>query len=169
MGVATWHIQTLPHHIPCTFWVGLSLFTLEYGGGVVYFGTHSKTNTPPKSNTYKRLPIINTLLPWIVPHGGSGRAHGMTSLGPLVAPPHTQDARGRFCNRTGWNYGGAHAGVWSSLDIVPNYGCLVLGNEGGGPHHMQGRHTRGLWIGIRKLHHLWYLVSYTLFVKGYVM
>jgi hypothetical protein len=28
---------------------------------------------------------------------------------------------------------------------------LVLGNEGGGPHHMQGCHTQGLWIGLRKL------------------
>jgi hypothetical protein len=28
---------------------------------------------------------------------------------------------------------------------------LVLGNESGGPHHMQGRHTWGLWIGLRKL------------------
>ena len=28
---------------------------------------------------------------------------------------------------------------------------LVLGNEGGGAHHIQGRHTRGLYIGLRKL------------------
>ena len=28
---------------------------------------------------------------------------------------------------------------------------LVLDNEGGGPHHMQGRHTWDLRIGLRKL------------------
>ena len=26
----------------------------------------AKTNTPPKTNTYKRLPIANTLLSWTV-------------------------------------------------------------------------------------------------------
>ena len=35
--------------------------------------------------------------------------------------------------------------------IIPNYVILVLGNEGGGPHHMQGRYTHGLGIGLRKL------------------
>ena len=34
---------------------------------------------------------------------------------------------------------------------MSNYVVLVLGNEGGGPHHMQARHTWGLWIGLRKL------------------
>ena len=29
----------------------------------------AKTNTPPTTNTYKHLPITNTLLPWSVPHG----------------------------------------------------------------------------------------------------
>ena len=28
----------------------------------------AKTNTLPKTNTYKHLPIVNTLLPWTVPH-----------------------------------------------------------------------------------------------------
>ena len=42
-------------------------------------------------------------------------------------------------------------GLWSSLGLVPNYVVSFLGNEGGGPHHMQGRHTRGLEIGLRKL------------------
>ena len=28
---------------------------------------------------------------------------------------------------------------------------LVLGNEGGGPHHMQGCHIQGLGTGLRKL------------------
>ena len=27
------------------------------------------------------------------------------------------------------------------LDLLPNYVMLVLGNEGGGPHHMQGCYT----------------------------
>ena len=39
----------------------------------------------------------------------------------------------------------------SSLGLVPNYVVLVLDNEDGGPHHVQGCHTRGLWIGLRKL------------------
>jgi hypothetical protein len=42
-------------------------------------------------------------------------------------------------------------GLLSRLGLVPNYVVLVLGNEGGGPHHIQGRHTRGLYIGLRKL------------------
>ena len=42
-------------------------------------------------------------------------------------------------------------GLWCSLGLVPSYVVLVLGNEGGGPHHMRGCHTRDLWIGIRKL------------------
>ena len=32
----------------------------------------------------------------------------------------------------------------SSLGPVPNYTLLVPGNEDGGPHHMQGRHTRDM-------------------------
>jgi hypothetical protein len=42
-------------------------------------------------------------------------------------------------------------GLWCSLGLVPNYVVLVPGKESGGPHHMQGCHTRGLWIGLRKL------------------
>ena len=40
--------------------------------------------------------------------------------------------------------------TWA-LGLLPNYGVLVLGNEGGGPHHMQGCYTRGLYIDLRKL------------------
>jgi hypothetical protein len=50
-------------------------------------------------------------------------------------------------------------GPWSSLDLVPNYVVLVVGNlvlvvgnEGGGPHHMQGRQTQGLGVDQRKQH-----------------
>ena len=43
-------------------------------------------------------------------------------------------------------------GLCSSLVLVPNYVVLVLGNEGGGHHQMQGHHTRDLWIHLRKLH-----------------
>jgi hypothetical protein len=42
--------------------------------------------------------------------------------------------------------------------LIPNFVVLVvsnfvfiLGNEGGGPHHMQGHHTQSLWIDLRKL------------------
>ena len=35
---------------------------------------------------------------------------------------------------------------------------VVLGNECRGPHHMQGRHTHGLGIG------LWKLVALTLYI-----
>ena len=42
-------------------------------------------------------------------------------------------------------------GRWCSLDLVPNYVVLNLGHEGGRPHHRQSCHTRGLWIGVRKL------------------
>ena len=34
-------------------------------------------------------------------------------------------------------------GLWCSLDLVPSFVVLILGNEGGGPHHMQGCHIRG--------------------------
>jgi hypothetical protein len=39
----------------------------------------------------------------------------------------------------------------SSLGLAPNYVMLVIGNKGGSPHHIQARHTRGLYIGLRKL------------------
>ena len=42
-------------------------------------------------------------------------------------------------------------GLSSSLDLVPNYDVLVLGNEGGGPHHIQGHHTWDLYIDLSKL------------------
>ena len=42
-------------------------------------------------------------------------------------------------------------GLWCSLGLVPDYVVLVLGIEGGVPHHMQGCHTRNLWIGLTKL------------------
>ena len=54
--------------------------------------------------------------------------------------------------------GTKHKGGWllgckglGTLDVVPNYVVLVLGNESGGGPHMQGRHTRSLWTGLRKL------------------
>ena len=44
----------------------------------------------------------------------------------------TWDARGRFYNRSGWDCGGGHVGLRSSLSLVPNYVVLALGNEGRG-------------------------------------
>ena len=35
------------------------------------------------------------------------------------------------------------------FSLVPDYVVLVLGNEDGDPHHIQGCHTRGLEIGLR--------------------
>ena len=63
-------------------------------------------------------------------------------------------------NRVGswrWLCGFVHRylfGFSSSLGLVPN--CfvlvmLVLGNEGGSPHHMHDCHTRGLRIGLRSI------------------
>ena len=42
---------------------------------------------------------------------------------------------------------------WASscLGLVPTYVVLVLGNEGRGPRHTQGLHTRGFGIGLGKL------------------
>ena len=37
------------------------------------------------------------------------------------------------------------------MGLVPNYVMWVLRNEGRGPHHTQGCHTRNLGIGLRKL------------------
>ena len=41
------------------------------------------------------------------------------------------------------------AQVW-----YPNYVVLVLGNEGGGPHHIQGCHTRGLEVLTLNIHQI---------------
>ena len=40
--------------------------------------------------------------------------------------------------------------LWSSLALVPNNVVLVLVNEGGGLHPIQGRHTHGLGIGFKE-------------------
>ena len=37
----------------------------------------AKTNTPPKLNTYKCLPNVNTLLPRTIPHGVSDMLHSI--------------------------------------------------------------------------------------------
>jgi hypothetical protein len=38
-----------------------------------------------------------------------------------------------------------------TLTTVVDLGSsLVLSNGSGGPHHIQGRHTRGLYIGLKK-------------------
>jgi hypothetical protein len=37
------------------------------------------------------------------------------------------------------------------MGLVPNYIVSIVGKKGGGPHHMQGRHIRGLGIGLGKL------------------
>ena len=63
----------------------------------------------------------------------------------------TRDARRRFYNRSRWDHGGGHVGLWSCLGLILNYVVLVLGNEDAGPHHMQGHHTRCLRIDLRKL------------------
>ena len=46
------------------------------GSCMIYKVEGAKTNTPPKTNTYKRLPTANTLLPWTIPHGV--RVSGLT-------------------------------------------------------------------------------------------
>ena len=43
----------------------------------------AKTNTPPKINTYKRLPIANTLWPWTIPRGVGVQAHIVMVLGAI--------------------------------------------------------------------------------------
>ena len=53
-------------------------------------------------------------------------------------------------------------GLWSSLGLVANYVVVVLGNEGGHPHDIQGRNTWGLCVGLKKLHKIWYLVWLTI-------
>ena len=50
-----------------------------------------------------------------------------------------------------WLHATLLVGLWSSLDLVPNYVMLVIGNESGGPHHMEGYHAKGLGITLRKL------------------
>ena len=50
----------------------------------------AKTNTPSKTNTYKCLPIANTLLPRTVPGGvGVSRPTEWRFQVPLVVPPHS--------------------------------------------------------------------------------
>ena len=45
----------------------ISLDTIK--GPYIHKVEGAKANTPSKTNTYKRLPITNTLLPWTVPGG----------------------------------------------------------------------------------------------------
>jgi hypothetical protein len=76
--------------------------------------------------------------------------HKAKELGPQSTKGvDTWDARWWFSNRTRWDHGGGHVAllIVTILDLVPNYVVLVLGNEGGGPHHVQGRHRHGLGIG----------------------
>jgi hypothetical protein len=80
------------------------------------------------------------------PQGQGGRLWVRRGLVLGSKGVSTWDARGRL-----WDHGGHHVGLWSSLGLVPNYVVLVLSIEGGGPQHMQGRHIRGLGIGLRKL------------------
>ena len=63
-----------------------------------------------------------------------------------------------FASVPGWDHGRGRVALhtstsWAliSLSRAPNYVVLVLGNEGGGPHHMQACHIRGLGIGVWKL------------------
>ena len=42
-------------------------------------------------------------------------------------------------------------GLRFSLDPIPNYVVLILGIKGGGPHHIQSRHTHGLYTSLKKL------------------
>ena len=43
---------------------------------------------------------------------------------------------------------------------------LVLGNEVGGPHHMQGHHTWGPWTSLRKLVVLTFVYSSKILNRG---
>ena len=42
---------------------------------------------------------------------------------------------------------------WALIRLGSILNCVVLvaSNEGGGPHHLQGHHTRGIGIGVRRL------------------
>ena len=86
------------------------------------------------------MPILAILFP-----RGTVDAHKVKGVG-------TRNARGRFYDQTGWDHGGDHLGIWSSLGLVLNYVVLLLGNEGGSPHHMQKLVIqRALGIVLRKL------------------
>jgi hypothetical protein len=72
----------------------------------------------------------------------------------------SRDARGSVPGMQGDGFASEPGGimmqvvVWLCIPLLLElwvYVVLVLGNEGGGPHHMQGCYTRGLWIGLRKL------------------
>ena len=68
--------------------------------------------------------------------GTKGVGYGLGCKGSVL-----KIQRGQFYNLVGQDHGGGHVGRRSSLGLVPNYVVLVLGNVGGGPHHMQGHHT----------------------------
>ena len=66
--------------------------------------------------------------------------------------------RGEIMEVAMWLCTSLPIGLWSSLDLVPNYVTLVLGhlmlvlsNEGGSPHHMQSCRTHDLGVNLRKL------------------
>ena len=76
----TWEAVSFNLNLPNGVWV------ISLGNK----GEGSKTNTPPKTNTYKRLPIANILLPWIVPHDvGVLHPTKWHFEVPLVVPHHT--------------------------------------------------------------------------------
>ena len=47
-----------------------------------------------------------------------------------------QYARGWFYNQTRWDHGSDHVELSSSLGLVHNYVRLSIGNDGGGPDHL---------------------------------
>ena len=128
----------------------------------------------PNASARKKLgfshPWFKVSLGWLVNaysshsiHQGGGRRFKVTKLRTQVDPQSlrepimdnkgigTRDVKGRFCNRTGWDHGGDHIGLSSSLGMVPNYVMLVLGNESEVPIISKVVTHGGLESGPRKL------------------
>ena len=68
------------------------------------------------------------VLGWLVNVYSSHSIHRGTAQAHKVS---THNAKRPIYIQTGWDHGGGHIGLGSSLGLVPKYVALVLGIEGG--------------------------------------
>jgi hypothetical protein len=88
---------------------------------------------------------------WIGGGRGDGSSHSLhkAQRGSIlgVKGVNTHDARWRFLQRTGRDHGGGHVALciitsWALIELGSSTQLCCVGSryEGGGPHHLQGRH-----------------------------
>jgi hypothetical protein len=78
MEVASWHTQTLPHHIPFTFWTDCPS---KFGGQVVYIRALHWVPIPMPTHTHGF---------WVGMHGCDVIVHGWAWVGIGFVHPYIQ-------------------------------------------------------------------------------